>query len=81
MCDDPDYFYGFVDGLYAGLGWRGAPARDTLTAVQARGLGYAISTDDELAIVQVSVCSCAFFQALGEGRGWLQRYASVAPKI
>ena len=36
MCDDPDYFYKYIDGLYEGLGWSGASARDTLTAVQAR---------------------------------------------
>lgn len=53
VCDDPDYFYDYIDGLYAGLGWSGAGARDTLAAQQARGEGYAISTDPELATVQV----------------------------
>ncbi|KAI8473149.1 MAG: tryptophan synthase beta subunit-like PLP-dependent enzyme [Monoraphidium minutum] len=52
VCDDPDYFYDYVDGLYRGLGWEGPGARDTLTAVQARGLGYAISSEEELAATQ-----------------------------
>lgn len=52
VCDDPDYFYDYIDGLYHGLGWTGPGARDTLTAVQARGLGYAISADAELETVQ-----------------------------
>lgn len=55
MCDDPDYFYDYVDGLYAGMGWAGPGARQTLAAVQARGLGYAISSEEELATVQVGV--------------------------
>lgn len=52
VCDDPDYFYDYVDGLYSGLGWTGQSARGTLTAVQARGLGYAMSSEAELATVQ-----------------------------
>jgi hypothetical protein len=56
VCDDPDYFYNFIDGLYRGLGWPDAAgARGTLAAVQARGLGYAISSDAELATVQVGL--------------------------
>ena len=55
VCDDPDYFYDYVDGLYAGMGWAGPGARQTLAAVQARGLGYAISSEEELATVQVGV--------------------------
>lgn len=95
VCDDPDYFYNFVDGLLedlgasssvgssssgrgssgssspggspgaaaspggGGLGARGGAvgggvaARALLRAVQARGAGYAISTDEELRTVKV----------------------------
>jgi hypothetical protein len=42
ICDDEDYFYDFINDLYAGLG-SALNARDILTMVQARGAGYAIS--------------------------------------
>lgn len=61
VCDDPDYFYDVIDGLYEGLGWptasaadpsKPADARATLEAVQSRGLGYAMSSEEELRTVQ-----------------------------
>eukprot|EP00877_Chromochloris_zofingiensis_P005467 jgi/Chrzof1/14921/Cz09g20220.t1 len=53
VCDDPQYFFDYIDGLYAGLGWSDKhssmpTAQDTLTAVQAKGIGYAISNEEEL---------------------------------
>ena len=56
VCDDPEYFYNYIDGLYEGLGWTGGTARDTLVARQARGTGYAISTQEELQVMQVRRC-------------------------
>eukprot|EP00887_Chlorella_sp_A99_P002889 scaffold6.g2889.t1 len=62
VCDTPEYFYSFVDGLLEGLGAGraavGAAAADMFRrgppewAVQARGAGYAISQADELATVR-----------------------------
>ncbi|KAF5834259.1 tryptophan synthase beta subunit-like PLP-dependent enzyme [Dunaliella salina] len=56
VCDDPDYFYDYIDGLLTELGvWDGKggtssvpSARGLLRVVQARGTGYAMSTDAEL---------------------------------
>ncbi len=66
MCDDPEYFYAFIDeiiGALVGGGLRadasspaGVPipsARELLRAVQVRGAGYAISTREELQTVKV----------------------------
>ncbi len=54
VCDDEDYFYDFIDGLYRDLGLvEGVSARATVTAVQAKGAGYAISSEEELRTVQV----------------------------
>lgn len=56
VCDTPDYFYDYIDGLFKGIGATpgvvGKDARGLLRAVQARGSGYAISTDEELRTVQ-----------------------------
>ncbi|KXZ56568.1 hypothetical protein GPECTOR_1g51 [Gonium pectorale] len=59
VCDTPDYFYDYIDGLLEGLGVApggpllgGADARSLLRAVQARGAGYAISTEEELRTAQ-----------------------------
>jgi hypothetical protein len=46
VCDDEEYFYNFIDGLYDGLGIEGAAnirSRDIMQVVQAKGAGYAIS--------------------------------------
>lgn len=51
VCDDEDYFYSTIDGLYAELGFADAPARETFTAHQAKGAGYALSQADELQTV------------------------------
>ena len=51
VCDDPEYFYDYVQGLVGGMGAR-EDARALLRCVQARGAGYAISTPSELATVQ-----------------------------
>ena len=42
VCDDEEYFYDFIDGLYQGLG-ADVAARDTVRLVQAKGGGYGIS--------------------------------------
>ncbi|MBA0817631.1 hypothetical protein Gohar_021588, partial [Gossypium harknessii] len=46
VCDDPDYFYDFVQDLIDGL-QAGVNARDI-----AKGLGYAINTSEELKFVK-----------------------------
>lgn len=52
VCDDPDYFYDYIDGLFEGIGATpdvvGAAARDMVHAVQAKGQGYALSSEEEL---------------------------------
>jgi 1-aminocyclopropane-1-carboxylate deaminase/D-cysteine desulfhydrase-like pyridoxal-dependent ACC family enzyme len=57
VCDDPEYFYGFIDGILEGMGAGlevvGAGAREMLTAVQAKGIGYALSKEEELRSVRV----------------------------
>ena len=61
MCDDPEYFYGYVDGLIKGMigGVRVEavvpPARDLLRVAQAKGVGYAISTQEELTTIKVGI--------------------------
>ncbi|GLI65555.1 hypothetical protein VaNZ11_009118 [Volvox africanus] len=60
VCDTPEYFYDYIDGLFEGLGVHPggellggrSGARDLLRVVQARGSGYAISTEAELRTVQ-----------------------------
>ncbi len=69
MCDTPEYFYSYIDGLLAGMGagpevlGAGRDARGLLRVVQTRGSGYAISTEEELRTVQVGTqggASCVF---------------------
>ncbi|GBF88670.1 D-cysteine desulfhydrase, mitochondrial [Raphidocelis subcapitata] len=79
VCDDPDYFYDYVDGLYAGLGWTGADARATLAAVQARGLGYAISAEDELdAVASVAAATGIVLDPVYSGKALHQLLRDVA---
>ncbi|GLC33023.1 hypothetical protein PLESTB_000379600 [Pleodorina starrii] len=59
VCDTPNYFYDYINGLLEGLGAKpggellgGREARGMMRAVQARGSGYAISTESELRTVQ-----------------------------
>eukprot|EP00249_Psilotum_nudum_P015835 c25543_g1_i1 orf=406-1788(-) len=47
VCDDPDYFYDYTQGLLDGLS-AGIRSRDIVTVVDAKGLGYAMSTVEEL---------------------------------
>ncbi|KAL4012815.1 hypothetical protein IC575_029929 [Cucumis melo] len=51
VCDDPDYFYEFVQGLLDGL-HAGVDSRDIVEIQNAKGLGYAINTPDELNFVK-----------------------------
>ena len=61
VCDDPEYFYGYIDGLIKGVvsGVRAEavvpPARDLLRLIQAKGVGYAISTQEELKTIKVEI--------------------------
>eukprot|EP00878_Enallax_costatus_P016119 GHUV01016906.1.p1 GENE.GHUV01016906.1~~GHUV01016906.1.p1 ORF type:complete len:353 (+),score=116.29 GHUV01016906.1:1288-2346(+) len=48
VCDDPDYFYEEIDGLIGELGYKESRATDLLTAHQAKGIGYALSQEEEL---------------------------------
>ncbi|KAG4118217.1 hypothetical protein ERO13_D11G001200v2 [Gossypium hirsutum] len=51
VCDDPDYFYDFVQDLIDGL-QAGVNARDIVSIINAKGLGYAINTSEELKFVK-----------------------------
>ncbi|KAK4778539.1 hypothetical protein SAY86_006067 [Trapa natans] len=51
VCDDPDYFYDFVQGLLDGLE-AGVISRNIVDIHNAKGLGYAISTAEELEFVK-----------------------------
>ncbi|PHT87831.1 putative D-cysteine desulfhydrase 1, mitochondrial [Capsicum annuum] len=51
VCDDPDYFYEYVQGLLDGIN-AGVSSRDIASIKTAKGLGYAMSTADELKFVK-----------------------------
>ncbi|XP_050257653.1 bifunctional D-cysteine desulfhydrase/1-aminocyclopropane-1-carboxylate deaminase, mitochondrial [Quercus robur] len=51
VCDDPDYFYDFVQGLLDGLE-AGVDSHDIVNIKNAKGLGYAINTPEELKFVK-----------------------------
>lgn len=52
VCDTPEYFYDYIDGLFDGIGVQGNPkAKQLLTVVDAKGSGYAISRSEELQCV------------------------------
>ncbi|GKB17372.1 hypothetical protein Tco_0851295, partial [Tanacetum coccineum] len=51
VCDDPDYFYDYVQGLLDGLE-AGVQSRDIVKIENAKGVGYAMSTSEELKFVK-----------------------------
>ncbi|QHO53297.1 Putative D-cysteine desulfhydrase 1 [Arachis hypogaea] len=51
VCDDPDYFHNFVQGLLDGLN-AGVNSRDIVDILNAKGLGYALNTSEELNFVR-----------------------------
>ncbi|KAL2631056.1 hypothetical protein R1flu_015742 [Riccia fluitans] len=51
VCDDENYFYSFVQGLLDGFN-AGVSSRDIVDVKMAKGLGYAMSTSEELKIVK-----------------------------
>nr|ABK95965.1 unknown [Populus trichocarpa] len=51
VCDDPDYFYNFVQDLIDGLK-AGVDSHDIVNIQNAKGLGYAINTSEELKFVK-----------------------------
>lgn len=55
VCDTPDIFYHDIDALFEGMGAMpvlvGGTARDMLTVIQAKGSGYAMSSQEELKAV------------------------------
>ncbi|XP_047334546.1 putative D-cysteine desulfhydrase 1, mitochondrial [Impatiens glandulifera] len=51
VCDDPDYFYNYVQGLLDGLQGN-ISSRSILDIQNAKGLGYALNTIDELKFVK-----------------------------
>ncbi|XP_031496354.1 putative D-cysteine desulfhydrase 1, mitochondrial [Nymphaea colorata] len=51
VCDDPGYFYDYVQGLLDGL-HAGVDSRDLVHIEDAKGLGYAISTSKEMEFVK-----------------------------
>lgn len=50
VCDDPDYFYDYTQGLLDGLN-ASLNSRDLISIINAKGLGYAMSTTEELKFV------------------------------
>lgn len=50
VCDDPEYFYDYVQGLLDGLD-AGVSSRNIVDIQNAKGLGYAMSTSEELKFV------------------------------
>ncbi|KAL3688961.1 hypothetical protein R1sor_015270 [Riccia sorocarpa] len=51
VCDDDNYFYNYIQGLTDGFS-AGVSSRDIVDMKMAKGLGYAISTAEELKIVK-----------------------------
>ncbi|KAK3041883.1 hypothetical protein RJ639_002165, partial [Escallonia herrerae] len=51
VCDDPDYFYDYAQGLLDGL-QAGVKSRDIVNIENAKGLGYAMNTTEELKFVK-----------------------------
>ncbi|PWZ32213.1 60S ribosomal protein L2, mitochondrial [Zea mays] len=51
VCDDPEYFYDYVQGLIDGLN-SGLDSRDIVSIENAKGLGYAMNTAEELKFVK-----------------------------
>ncbi|XP_062221840.1 putative D-cysteine desulfhydrase 1, mitochondrial isoform X2 [Phragmites australis] len=51
VCDDPGYFYDYVQGLIDGLK-SGLDSRDIVSIESAKGLGYAMNTAEELKFVK-----------------------------
>ncbi|KAH7529326.1 hypothetical protein FEM48_Zijuj05G0172500 [Ziziphus jujuba var. spinosa] len=51
VCDDPNYFYDYVQGLLDGLE-AGVDSRNIVDIINAKGLGYAINTAEELNFVK-----------------------------
>ncbi|MCO5579918.1 hypothetical protein L7F22_033785 [Adiantum nelumboides] len=51
VCDDAEYFYNYVQGLLDGMNAKIA-SRDIVNVVDAKGLGYAMSTSAELKVVK-----------------------------
>ncbi|XP_010549032.1 PREDICTED: bifunctional D-cysteine desulfhydrase/1-aminocyclopropane-1-carboxylate deaminase, mitochondrial [Tarenaya hassleriana] len=51
VCDDPDYFHDFVQGLLDGL-QAGVNSHDVVSIHNAKGLGYAMNTSEELQYVK-----------------------------
>ncbi|KAH1236186.1 Bifunctional D-cysteine desulfhydrase/1-aminocyclopropane-1-carboxylate deaminase, mitochondrial [Glycine max] len=51
VCDDPDYFHNFTQGLLDGLK-AGVSSRDIVHIQNAKGLGYAMNTSEELNFVK-----------------------------
>ncbi|CAI5507873.1 unnamed protein product [Closterium sp. Naga37s-1] len=54
VCDSPGYFYGYIQGLLDGVtSTPGSVAsKDLLRVIDVKGAGYAISTEEELQLVQ-----------------------------
>ncbi|ERN11111.1 putative D-cysteine desulfhydrase 1, mitochondrial [Amborella trichopoda] len=51
VCDDPNYFYDYTQGLIDGL-QSGLSSRDVIDIQDAKGLGYAMNTTEELQFIK-----------------------------
>ncbi|CAI5469853.1 unnamed protein product [Closterium sp. Yama58-4] len=54
VCDSPGYFYDYIQGLLDGVTSKpgSVASRDLLRVIDVKGAGYAISTEEELQLVQ-----------------------------
>ncbi|KAM0926823.1 hypothetical protein ACQ4PT_003015 [Festuca glaucescens] len=69
VCDDPEYAYdclqGLIDGLQSGL-----DSRDIVTIEDAKGLGYAMNTTEELKFVKdIAVATGIVLGPVNSGKG------------
>ncbi|CAI5985606.1 unnamed protein product [Closterium sp. NIES-64] len=69
VCDSPGYFYDYIQGLLDGVtSTPGSVAsKDLLRVIDVKGAGYAISTEEELQLVQSSLCPCVLSYVKGAG--------------
>ncbi|CAL5226871.1 g9743 [Coccomyxa viridis] len=75
VCDDEDYFYDFIDGLYRELEATpdriGKDARAMLVAHQAKGAGYAISKPEEMqTVIDVAQTTGIIFDSTYSGKAF-----------
>lgn len=78
VCDDPEYFYDYVQGLLDGLD-AGVSSRDIVDIQNAKGLGYAMSTSEELKFVkEIAETTGAILDPVYSGKAAYQMMKDMA---